>query len=115
MSRAHISSTNATWQWKLRCWLGVVLMAVSLFGGFRTATRVMEETSGESSEVQEYAHRQVEANGPRRHLGGGADHRNALRPLAQRAPVSRPVERLCGESESPGHQIANGLRAPLRC
>jgi len=93
----------------------VLLMVVSLFGGYRTATRMTEETSSEeTSSAQEYAHRQSDGAATRRARADGERWVNAV-VTNSTATASRPADRLRGESPPSGHLMANGLCAPLCC
>lgn len=116
MTTPRISSTSTAWRRQLRGWFGVLLMVVSLLGGYRVATRMTEETSSEEvSQVEAYAHRQSEGGSPKRRSRTSADTWISASAPTANASVSRPAGRLIGESPVNGHQMANGLRAPLRC
>lgn len=115
----RISLSSVAWQRSLRGWFGVLLMVVSLLGGYRVAARMSEETSSQEAEsVQEYAHRQGDGASTRR---SRADRESCIHAVAlgivsgSAASSANLAGRLRGESPPDGHLIANGLCAPLRC
>jgi hypothetical protein len=116
MTTRSISLSTSPWQRQVRGWGGILLMVVSLFGGYRVATRMSEETNSEEiAEVQEYAHRQAEGSALKRRPRTENDGWVTTVHSHGAVRVSGPAKREFGESPSSGHLIANGLRAPLRC
>jgi hypothetical protein len=114
-TRSFSLSTDA-WQRQIRGWGGILLMVVSLFGGYRVATRMSEETNSEEiAEVQEYAHRQAEGSALKRRPRTETDGWVSAVQSHGAVPVSGSAKRESGELPYSGHLMANGLRAPLRC
>jgi hypothetical protein len=102
---------------KARSWFGILLMVVSLCGGYRATTRISEETETEqTSEVLGYAHRLAEAG--QRTLNRrlrSADVPPTLATVAIGSSRSALSQRAHAETPDGGHVLSNGLRAPLRC
>ena len=117
MSRTLTRTPSAEWLRKVRGWFGVLLMVVSLFGGYRATTRVSEETeTQQTSEILEYAHRLAE--GGQRALNRRtrtADVPPLLTMTVDGSSRSALSQRAHAETPSIAHVLSNGLRAPLRC
>ncbi|MBL8850316.1 MAG: hypothetical protein JNG89_11615 [Planctomycetaceae bacterium] len=117
MTRSPITLPTTEWLRKARSWFGVLLMVVSLFGGYRATTRVTEETeTQQTSEILEYAHRLAEGGQrtPNRRART-ADVPPRLAAAVDGSSRSVLSQRAHAELPSIDHVLANGLRAPLRC
>jgi hypothetical protein len=116
MTTPAINLPIVAWQRKLRGWFGILLMVVSLLGGYRASARMTEETNSEEiAEVQAYAHRQAEGSALKRRPRTENDGWVTTVHSHGAVPVSGSAKREIGELPHAGHLIANGLRAPLRC
>jgi hypothetical protein len=117
MTCTPITLPTTEWLRKARGWFGILLMVVSLCGGYRAPTRIFEETeTQQTSEVLEYAHRLAESG--QRSLNRLARSANVPPTLATDAGGSSRSslsQRAHAETAAGGHVLANGLRAPLRC
>ena len=117
MTRTPITLPSTEWLRIGRSWFGILLMVVSLCGGYRAPTRVSEETeTQQTSEILGYAHRLAEAG--QRTLSRrsrSADVPPKLATVAVGSSRSALSQRAHAETPVGGHVLANGLRAPLRC
>lgn len=115
MTSTPVSTPSVPWLRQLRGGLGIVLMVVSLFGGYCTGTRITEESSEETSEVLEYAHRQESQRSLNRRARALGFRPASAVAVVTATSLGNREERRSGQTDPAGHLLTNGLRAPLRC
>ena len=118
MTTTGLDIRNTHWLRQVRGWCGILLMAVSLNGGYCVASEVTEETSSEeTSEILEFAHRLSDGSQrslrrrvPSRHVRLAVTSR-----VAEAATHGGRAIRDSGSVTTRGHTLSNGLCAPHRC
>lgn len=99
-----------------RGWFGIALMVVSLFGGYRLATRVTEEIAPHVlSEILENSHRASDAQGRCLNRRHGAIDERLLSTRPWRAAAQPRTSPRRTEAAPRSYALANGLNAPLHC
>jgi len=118
MTSRNTPIENASWLRQLRSWGGILLMVVSLCGGFRSTSAAVEEIETEcQTEALEYAHR-LSDTGQRtltRGVRNDLETAHASSDTADGIARRRPADRRVGSTDRSSHVLANGLCAPLRC